>query len=511
MKKLIMFSMVLMLCLGFVGEAKADPDCVTICPTDAGPDDEITLTVYDEEGEFYDLTQITGGVSITFWEPDAEFYIEPGDPEMVDGSVVIDLGEVSFNPNPTEEAPVYCEMVVEGVGFTLGVNKEGPGFDHFPDAVASGGTCPEEIPVCRDVSSPIVIDPNVMLVYETGWTRGDFGIRMKNALPTGTTATVTVDPNLVTKDIRLLGGDPPDGAITMTFTAKDPCDPCDPFTSCPDWNPATRTSCWNVPLTVAFKAVDDLIAEPPGLTEKQEILVTSVHSEIFQDPNWAGEKIVKVFVRDNDQADILVTTPVWLKEEATSYDPVFGTPVYREVTVGVSLQVKPFGGSVEITVENMGKSGNQPIMDPPLTTTSDPNRLTFTTTDDQPWVKATMTSGWNVPQDIDLTANNDDVLQASGEESVYPSVDGEQDYQDEIVVTVVDDGGDARYTNLENTVYIDIEDNECGAFGISELDIANSSGEDEPDCYVDIYDIIEFATKWLDCSDPQGAGCESYL
>jgi hypothetical protein len=122
-----------------------------------------------------------------------------------------------------------------------------------------------------------------------------------------------------------------------------------------------------------------------------------------------------------------------------------------------------------------------------------------------------MTSGWNVPQDIVLRANDDDVLQAEGEVSEYPSVDGEQDYQDQIEFTVADDGGDTRYTGLENTLDIDIEDNECGAFGISELDIANSSGEDEPDCYVDIYDIIEFATKWLDCSDPQDGGCESYL
>ncbi len=96
MKKLIMFFMVLMLCLGFVGEAKAEPDCVTICPA-GGPDDEITMSVYDEEGEFVDLSEFTEGVNLFFWGSGEDIFIEPGDDEMVDGSVVIVLGEERYN------------------------------------------------------------------------------------------------------------------------------------------------------------------------------------------------------------------------------------------------------------------------------------------------------------------------------------------------------------------------------------------------------------------------------
>ena len=43
-------------------------------------------------------------------------------------------------------------------------------------------------------------------------------------------------------------------------------------------------------------------------------------------------------------------------------------------------------------------------------------------------------------------------------------------------------------------------------------DYADEDGNPLPDCYVDVYDVIEFVIKFLDCSDPQDpCSCESYL
>jgi hypothetical protein len=508
MKKLIMFFMVMAIAVPiFSGIASAQnaPVCVTICPAGAGPDDEITLTAYDEGGEFVDLSLVEG-VEMNFWGSgvdDDGFWIQPGDDEMVDGTLVIVLGEDRYDSDEWDFFTLIPGEWEQWLPIAMPGFAEGALFDYIPDAVDAGGTC-EELAGCVG-DDPIAIDPNVMLVYETGETVGDFGISLNNALPTGKTATVTVDPNQAADDITLLGGDPCDGGtITLTFNDSN----------------------WDVPQKVAYKAIDDVIAEPPNLEETQSIVVTSVYSETLQDPNWAGEKIVKVGVIDNDQANILftitpsyttgspgagipVTGPVQIWEEPKNF---FGFPQTRYRDIGVTLQVQPSGGDVRIVVFN---EGDYPaIMDPPLTETSEPNALIFTD------------ANWDVSQTITITANEDDVLQAEEAEA-----EGDQNYQAEIVFFVDDDGGDERFSPLNDdeepegivrVVNIDIEDNECGAFGISYLDIGNPNaatdpnyqdgdGNPLPDCYVDIYDVIEFAIQWLDCSDPQTEGCESYL
>ena len=381
--------------------------------------------------------------------------------------------------------------------------------------------------------NPIIIDPNVMTAYEDGETKGDFGVSLRNEPPPGATITVTVDPNDggPSEDFTFIGGDPCDGSITLTFTGKTATDTNSldlSRGSCADWNPATRTSCWNAPLTVVFKAIDDDIAEPQEtgdtLFELHYILVSSAWPEHPTDANYVGQRTVIAKVMDNDQANILFTyTYAEELPNATKF-PVIGPgpvqiweqPRYfwgsniKWRKIGVTLQVPPSGGDVEIVVTKEGISGNQPIMVPPLTPASEPNCLTFTPTDDEVWDPCTMTSGWNVSQDITIWGVDDDVLQAEGAEA-----EGDQNYQAFIRFTVVDDGGDTRYTDIDRGVDIDIEDNECGAWGISYLDIVGDpsrvSDPNNPDCYVDIYDIIEFATRWFNCSDPQDAGCESYL
>ena len=171
---------------------------------------------------------------------------------------------------------------------------------------------------------------------------------------------------------------------------------------------------------------------------------------------------------------------------------------------------------------------NPPVTDPVLDPDGpDPNRLYFDATD------------WNVSQPIEIWGNDDDKPQVFKEdEDAYPDSDGDENYTAKLTFTVVDSGGDERYgkmvevmnpdtgfpydppryewNGLVKTVDIDIEDNECGSFGILPGDIGNSDpcavdddGNPLPDCQVDIHDVIEMARRWLNCTDPQGTGCEN--
>jgi len=127
----------------FGGGEAGVPACIMISPTDAGPDDEITVTAYDEEGVKVDLSEWTGGVEMNFAGSGEEgFMIFPGDDEMVDGSVVIVLGEGRFNHNQwdfftwIQGTDLNAWLPVAMPGFS-----EGAIFDYVPDAIAAGGTC----------------------------------------------------------------------------------------------------------------------------------------------------------------------------------------------------------------------------------------------------------------------------------------------------------------------------------------------------------------------------------
>jgi len=145
------------------------------------------------------------------------------------------------------------------------------------------------------------------------------------------------------------------------------------------------------------------------------------------------------------------------------------------------------------------------VSNPPLTDPCLPYDLIFTA------------GNYNTPQAIKRWGNDDEVLQA-----IDATSEGDQYYQADLVFTVIDDGGDTRYTDMERTVQFNIEDNECGAFGISYLDVGNPNafsdpnfrdedGNPLPDCYIDIYDVVEMAIGWLRCTNPQDGNCWSML
>ena len=461
-----------------------------------------THTWDDEEGRIDPRSELAG-----------EFVPieEEGEPTgmwVMEGTFTPDNLEVGEMPKPGEKALIgfFCEEAANNTmtGLIIDVIR------HDGDAPTTG---PGRV-ICDPTEPlPFLVDPNIMIVYETDETRGDFDVYLARP-PFSGTVTVVVDPNggnggwgegqNEDKDIELLKGVGPDNQITMTFDAGN----------------------WDVPQTVVFDALEDTAPEPPELLEGTMIGLTLSHPT---DPNFDGQRIVVVNVMDNDQANILfsVTPPVWLKEEPIGED-WFGDPIYREVTVGVTLQVQPSGDPVRILlaheVDDEAINPNLPTMDPPYCTACDPNVMIFDSGD------------WNIPQNIVLTATDDELLQIEGAEG-----EGDEKYTAAITFTVVDGGGDDRYwkqvpeldeygvptgemitIRLEKSLQIDIEDNECGAFGIMPEDISNpyyvtdpnwldNDGNPLPDCYLNIHDVIEMAKRWLNCSDPQDDSCVSYL
>jgi hypothetical protein len=421
----------------------------------------------------------------------------------------------------------------EGVGPLVGCVDNVGIFDH---ALTEGEvqTAMDE-PICCCGSCPFYafeIDPNVMTVYEEGETIGDFDVSL-DCEPTGV-VTVTVEPNDIgaNDDFVLVGASGGDPKVYLTFDTNN----------------------WDVPQTVVFQAVDDDLEEGPDIDESHKIVFTTASA----DPNWDGRTTYRtVTVQDNDYADILfrvtpsrggpkinVTGPVRIWERVMP-----AGEKWRRI--GFQLQVKPKNfadpcnpaTSVKLNAEVTGDivGDNLPTTDVtlPFVESDDPNGFTFTSTtssnglpggcpDHDP---ASNTTCWNVDQNIKIWGTDDDVLQA-----LDATTEGDQNYQATLVVTVIDGGGYERYqwteiedpcspeivVGLERTVEINIEDNECGAFGISYLDIGNpnaftdpnfrdENGNPLPDCYIDIYDIVEMAAGWLRCTNPQDENCQPML
>jgi len=281
MKRTLVFALV----LGLAGIASAYtiPVCVQVCPTDAGPGDEVTLTAYDEDGVKVDLTEWDGGgigIESNFWPCDPHGILQLAEE---DGTVRFELTECWYNNDLWDffvfipgEADVWLPIAMPDF-------SEGAIFDYVPDAIAAGGTCAG---VNCGIPNPIIINPNVMTVYEEGETEGDFDVSLRNQPPSGDTITITVDPNNggPSEDIALIGGSGPNGSISLTF----------------------NTGNWDDPQTVVFRAIDDDIAEPnyrPQLFEEHTIHLVSSYPGHPTDANFVGENNVIATVFENDFPD----------------------------------------------------------------------------------------------------------------------------------------------------------------------------------------------------------------
>jgi hypothetical protein len=201
------------------------------------------------------------------------------------------------------------------------------------------------------------------------------------------TLTVLIDPNGGTgsggngnyteagvgigqKDIRLLDGTDyvtTDNQITLTFTpTTSNGDAC----NCPEYVAiagGVGTSCWDYPVEIKFKAIDDPCADVPPKSLVEAVPIAITMTSIVGEPNlnggfdpngssWvAGDdppwvKIAGASVKDNDQPAIISvkpdgetekTTAYQLKEEPYYFDPFTFDPCYVEATALVRLQVAP--------------------------------------------------------------------------------------------------------------------------------------------------------------------------
>ena len=298
------------------------------------------------------------------------------------------------------------------------------------------------------------------------------------------TATVVIDPNEIgPNDDFIFVGAAPDGTITLTFDEDG----------------------WSTPQPVNVQAVEDLDREG----DQRYPIELTVTIDIA-DPNFGNPTPVivesSVVVVDNDIPYISVLPPGAFDDVLTENDPCV------PVCVDVSLSHLPTDdvyvlvtrwSDVDILLESMS------VMDPPLDF-GDPNRLTFTVSGNPTWNSTTMTSNWNVAQQICLEARDDDELVEpwwdwiEGEIVFTPYSEDERYRVSWLTAEGTDppedpcdpgvllpSGGEAE----ETTVDFNVQDNECGAVGYDPVDY-------NEDCRVGLADFAHYLAQWLICTDP---------
>jgi hypothetical protein len=171
------------------GSGGEGPVCLMISPTDAGPGDLVTLTGYDENGDFFDLGTLRifesnfHGIGDP-WYP----LLKDGDDltniEIVDGTVVFELIEDMLSED-VEVWDFFCVPGGDDAAFRI-AGGDGP-FETVAEAIAEGGTCDlgpggSGVPFCLTISPTdagpgdevtlTAFDENGEQVDLTEWTGG---------------------------------------------------------------------------------------------------------------------------------------------------------------------------------------------------------------------------------------------------------------------------------------------------------------------------------------------------
>jgi hypothetical protein len=158
MKTTLAYALVLVIS----GITSAQPVCFTICPANAVAGDEITMTGYDENGVFFDLSTL-GVFESNFHGIGDPYYslLKVGDDltniDIVDGRVVFELIEDMLSED-VEEWNFFCVPGGEDAAFRI-AGGDGP-FETVAEAIAAGGTCEGQICAAAPLPNPIIITPN---------------------------------------------------------------------------------------------------------------------------------------------------------------------------------------------------------------------------------------------------------------------------------------------------------------------------------------------------------------
>lgn len=203
-------------------------------------------------------------------------------------------------------------------------------------------------------------------------------------------------------------------------------------------------------LTFNAQAIDDDLQEgPEGVVLKASISST--------DANYDGNygKSVTVNVADNDQGTLVI-------------DQGDGLLVDEDLVLNDSFDVElslPLAAAGTVTV-NISTDGQAAVS---------PTQLTFTDLT------------WNVAQPITVTGLDDAVLENDPHNATISFSVSSADlaYAGNIVVP---------------DITASVQENECGAWGYSDYDY-------NQDCKVDMSDLAQLASQWLQCTLPNAEGC----
>ena len=212
---------------------------------------------------------------------------------------------------------------------------------------------------------------------------------------------------------------------------------------------------WNEGQPVTVEAFDDSEVE-------RDHTVMVLHMIMAEDPNDSGfGGLVAVNITDNEGPDIRIT-----ESDGT-------TEVSEEGPTSDDYEVRllyPPTDNVTIVIETDGQVLVYTGTGPGPSTTAE---LKFTPDD------------WEVDQAITVTAVDDYVL-----EDTHISE-----------ITHIAESNDGGYDGfVGRNVVVNIDDNDCGAWGYTFMDF-------DRDCVVDIADFAEFAAEWLICTQPYGDSC----
>jgi hypothetical protein len=296
------------------------------------------------------------------------------------------------------------------------------------------------------------------------------------------TATVVIEPNGIGphKDFVFSDAPDPNANIRLTFTEAN----------------------WSVPQAVNVEALADLDREG-----NQKYPIELIVTIDIADPNFGSPAPVvvgsSVSVVDNDIPYISILPLGAFDDVLTENEPCV------PVCVDITISHQPTDDVYVVVVRDAWDDPlleSMSVMDPPLGSTDDPNKLKFTP------------GNYNVVQTICLEARDDDelidpwyewiegwiTLTTYSEDERYRvswlNPDGSDappiiDPCDPCNPGDPDSGGEAEETEIDFTV----QDNECGSVGYPPYD-------KNENCYVDLSDVAILYSQWFLCTDPYDAG-----
>ena len=390
------------------------------------------------------------------------------------------------------------QIIMDVISYPGVAPPDGPGRPGGPKPAITVDS--NDLPVYEpaDADGPPLLGPTEgQLLVSLAWQPGD------PTYPATFTATVTVEPNEVGPNEDFTFIKPPtdpNGNVYLTFTEAN----------------------WNVPQQVQVKAIQDLDKE--GYIKYPIELTVTID---IADPNFGNPTPVvvesSVGVVDNDIPFVVTYPPGALWDVLEENDPC--VPKCIDIilshlpTDDVYVLVTRYSDNddYDTLLEDMS------VMDPPLDYL-DPNKLHFTVSGNPTWNSTTMTSNWNVAQQICLEARDDPCLAEAelewvGGEIVFTPYSEDERYRvswldpdgsespiipddpcDPCAGGEPDSGGEAE----ETTVVFNVQDNECGSVGYPPYDV-------NEDCVVGLSDVAILYNQWMSCTDPYDGGASGWV